>query len=102
MCSIGETRLLKLIENGKVHAGITREDAIGFQPKSKRFPIPKLRKLKRSVATLVDACLLLEESDCALAHIRSQKRVRSDLTVQMFDGAVRLAKPQLAERQGDE
>ncbi len=97
-----QQRLVKLIEKGRVHAGTTREEAIGFQPKSKRVSEHKPRKLKRPVATLVDACLLLEEADCVLAHIRSLKRVRTDLTVQMFEQAVRWAKPQLAKQNGAE
>ncbi len=95
-------RLLKLIEDGRVHAGTTREESIGFQEKSKRLSKPKPRKLKREIATLVDACLLLEEADCVLAHIRSLKQARQNLTVQMFEQAVRWAKPQLAKQTGDE
>jgi hypothetical protein len=102
LTQVDKKRLLKLIEKGKVHAGTTREEAIGFQPKSKRFPKPKLGKLKRPVATLLDVCLLLDEADRVLAHIRSLKRVRKDLTVQMFEQAVHWARPKLAKQEGDE
>ena len=96
-----EQRLLKLIKNSRVHAGITREEAIALQTKSKRFPKGEL-KLKREIATLVDVCILLGQSECVLAHIRSLKRARKDLTVQKFEQAVRWAKPQLAKQTGDE
>jgi hypothetical protein len=102
LTQVDKGRLLKLIKKGKVHAGTTREEAIGFQPKSKRFSKPELRTLKRPVATLLDVCLQLEEADCVLAHIRSLKRARRNLTVQMFEQAVRWAKPQLAKQKRDE
>ncbi len=95
-----EQRLLKLIEKGRVHAGTTREEAIAFQLKSKRFQKAEL-KLKREIATLVDVCILLGKSECVLAHIRSLRRARKKLTVQMFEQAVRRAKPQLAKKTGD-
>lgn len=38
-----EQRLIKLIEKGRVHAGTTREEAIGFQLKSKRVAKPELK-----------------------------------------------------------
>lgn len=96
-----EQRLLKLIENGRVNAGTAREEAIAFQLKSKgsaKSPV----KLKREIATLVDVCILLGQPDCVLAHIRSLKRARKNLTVQMFEQAVRWAKPQVAKQTGDE
>ena len=96
-----EQRLVKLIEKGRVHAGTTREEAIGFQAKSKRFPKAE-PKLKGELATLVDVCILLGQSDCVLAYIRRIKRKRKNLTVQMFEQAVRWAKPQLAKQTGDE
>ena len=83
------------------HAGTTREEAIEFQPKSKGSPKSQV-KLKREIATLVDVCILLGQSDCVLAHIRSLKRARKNLTVQMFEQAVRWAKPQLTKKAGDE
>jgi hypothetical protein len=95
-------RLVQLIEKGKVHPGTTREEVIGFQPKAKRQPKPDLGKLKRPVATLVDACLLFEQADCILAHIRRQKRTRDDLTVPEFEQAVGWAKQKLADQDGDE
>jgi hypothetical protein len=95
-------RLLKLIESGKIHAGTTREEAIAFQPKGKRLSKTEPRKLKREIATLVDVCILLGQSDCVLAYIRSLKQARTDLTVQVFDQAVRWAKPQLIKKAGDE
>jgi hypothetical protein len=101
LTQVDKGRLLKLIKNGKVHAGTTREEAIGFQPKSTRFPKPEL-KLKREIATLVDVCILLGQSDCVLAHIRSLQQAKQNLTVQMFEQAVRWAKPQLAKQTGEE
>jgi hypothetical protein len=97
-----EQKLVKLIEKGKVHAGTTREEAIGFQPKSKRFPKPQLGKLKREIATLVDVSIELGGADCVIAHIRSLKAKRNEPTVRIFDEAVRWAKPRLAKREGDE
>jgi hypothetical protein len=94
-------RLLKLIEKGKVHAGTTREEAIAFQPKSKRSSKLEL-KLPEQIATLVDVCIQLGQADCVLAHIRRRKRARDNLTVQMFEKVVRWVKPQLAKRTGGE
>ena len=93
-------RLLKLIEKGKVHAGTTREEAIGFQPKSKRSSKLEL-KLKPELATLVDVCILLGGADCVGARIRGLERARTNLTVQIFEQAVRWAKPKLAKQIGD-
>jgi hypothetical protein len=53
LTQVNNKRLLDLIERGKVHAGTTREEAIGFQPKSKRSSKPEL-KLEREIATLVN------------------------------------------------
>jgi hypothetical protein len=94
-------RLLKLIEKGKVHAGTTREEAVGFQPKSKPSPKSEL-KLGREIATLVDVCILLGQADRVLDHIRRLKRAKKNLTVQMFEQAVRWAKPKLAKQKGAE
>jgi hypothetical protein len=93
---------MKLIEKGKVHAGITREEAIAFQQKAKRPSKPKPDKLKGPLATLLDVCLLLEQGDRLLAYIRSLKQPRDDLTVQMFEQAVRWVKPKLATKTGEE
>jgi hypothetical protein len=101
LTQVPRSKLLKLIDNGRVHAGTTREEAIEFQPKSKGSPKSQV-KLKREIATLVDVCILLGQSDCVLAHIRSLKRARKNLTVQMFEQAVRWAKPQLTKKAGDE
>ena len=92
-------RLLKLIEKGKVHAATTREEAIAFQPKSKRSSKGELR-LPRQIATLVDVCIRLGQADCVLARIRRQKRARENLTVQMFEEVVRWVKPRLGKRKG--
>src|SRR5262249_47569691 len=97
-----QRRLLELIRKGKINSGTTREEAIGLHPKPKRLPKPQLPKLKREIATLVDVGIELGGADCVLAHIRSLKRARGDLSVEMFDQAVRWAKPQLEEREGDE
>ncbi len=97
-----EQRLLKLIEDGGVHAGTTREEAIAFQPKGKRLSKTEPRKLKREIATLVDVCILLGQPDCVLAYIHSLRRARKDLSVQVFDQAVRWAKPQLIKKAGNE
>jgi hypothetical protein len=94
-------RLLKLIEKGKVHSGTTREEAIAFQPKSKRSSKLEL-KLPQQIATLVDVCIQLGQADGVLAHIRRRKRARKNLTVQMFEEVVRWVKPRLAKRTGDE
>jgi hypothetical protein len=94
-------RLLKLIENGKVHSGTTREEAIAFQPKSKRSSKLEL-KLPEQVATLVDVCIQLGQADCVLAHIRRRERARDNLTVRVFEEVVRWVKPQLAKRKGNE
>ncbi len=96
-----EQRLLKLIASRRVHAGTTREEAIALQAKSKQSSKAESRKLKREIATLVDVCILLGQSDCVLAHIRSLKRARKNLTVQMFEHAVRWATPQLVKKTGD-
>jgi hypothetical protein len=93
-------QLLKLIEKGRIHAGTTREEAIALQPKSKRFSKPEL-KLARQIATLVDVSIKLGGADCVLAHIRGLKRAKKNLSVQMFEQAVRWAKPQLAKQTGD-
>jgi hypothetical protein len=98
-------QLVKLIEKGKVHSGMTREEAMELQPETKREPKHKGKtrlKLKGPVATLVDVCLLLGEADCVLAHIRDLKAARNEPTVKMFDEAVRWAKPKLAAHEGDE
>jgi hypothetical protein len=100
LTQVDKGRLFKLIKNGKVHAGTTREEAIGFQPKSKPSPKSAL-KLGREIATLVDVCILLGQADRVLDHIRRLKRAKKNLTVQMFEQAVRWAKPQLV-KQGDE
>ncbi len=96
-----EQRLVKLIETGRVHAGTTREEAIGFQRKSEQFAKAET-KLEGELATLVEVCIRLGQSDCVLAYIRRIKRKRKNLTVQMFEQAVRWAKPQLAKQAGDE
>jgi len=101
LTQVDKTRLLKLIKKGEVHAGTTREEAIGFQPKSKPSPKSEL-KLGREIATLVDVCILLGQPDRVLDHIRRLKRTKKDLTVQMFEQAVRWAKPKLAKQKGDE
>jgi hypothetical protein len=101
LTQVGKTRLLKLIEEGQVHAGTTREEAIEFQAKSKPSPKSEL-KLGREVATLVDVCILLGQADRVLDHIRRLKRARKNLTVEMFEQAVCWAKPKLAKQKGDE
>ena len=101
LTQVDKGRLLKLIKNGKVHAGTTREEAIGFQPKSKPSPKSEL-KLGREIATLVDVCIVLGQADRVLDHIRRLKRAKKNLTVQMFEQAVRWAKPKLAKQKGDE
>jgi hypothetical protein len=101
LTQVDKGRLLKLIKNGKVHAGTTREEAIAFQPKSKPSPKSEL-KLGREIATLVDVCIPLGQADRVLDHIRRLKRARTNLTVQMFEQAVRWAKPKLAKQKGDE
>jgi hypothetical protein len=104
LTQVDQRRLLYLIEKGRVHAGTTREEAIGFQPKSKQCAKPKPGKLERPLATLVDVCLLFAGADSVVAHIWRPKRTRKDLTVQMFEEAVRWAKAklQLAKQEGAE
>jgi hypothetical protein len=99
LTQVNNKRLLDLIERGKVHAGTTREEAIGFQPKSKRSSKPEL-KLEREIATLVDVSIQLGGADCVLAHIRGLKRARIP-TIPVFEQAVRWAMPKLAEHEGD-
>jgi hypothetical protein len=100
LTQIDQRRLLKLIEKGRIHAGTTREEAVAFQPKSKRSSKPEV-KLERETATLVDVSILLGGADCVLAHIRRLKRARKNLTIQVFEQAVRWAKPKLAKQKGD-
>jgi hypothetical protein len=102
LTQIHPKRLLKLIDGGKIHPGTTREEAIGFQPKEKSAPKAAALKLKDEVATLLNVCILLGQADCVLAHIRGLKRARRDLTMEMFDQAVRWAKPKLARQAGAE
>ena len=101
LTQVGQAQLLKLIEKGEIHAGTTREEAIGFQAKSKRSTKPEL-KLNPEIATLLDVCILLGPPDGVLAHIRGLKRARKNLTVQKFEQAVRWVKPKLAKQKGDE
>jgi hypothetical protein len=97
-----EQKLVRLIEKGKVYAGLTREEAIALQQKTTRLSKPELGKLKASLATLLDVCLLFEKADRLQAYIRGLKRVRDDVTVQMFEQAVRSVRPELAKKTGDE
>jgi hypothetical protein len=97
-------RLLRLIKEGEINPGMTREEAIALKlgDGGKRSSKACSPKLKREIATLVDASILLGHSDCVLAHIRRLKRERESLPVEEFERAARWAKQALAKQRGDE
>lgn len=94
-------RLLDLITSGKVNAGMTREDAVALRRgrSHDRLPAPRL---KREVAALVEACILLGGGDGVLAHIRDLKDVSDGPPAKEFDRAARWARRNLAERRQSE
>jgi hypothetical protein len=94
-------RLVELIKKKKIHAGMTREEAIALQPKAKRDTESKPKpKLKRPVVTLLKVCLSLGGADCVQAHIRSLREKKEHVSVQTFEQAVRWAKQELADQEG--
>jgi hypothetical protein len=83
---------------------LARHDVISKSCHWHDFP-PSIRTLYE--LTQVDKGRLLKlikngKVHGVLDHIRRLKRAKKNLTVQMFEQAVRWAKPQLAKQQGDE
>jgi hypothetical protein len=94
-------RLLELIANGTINAGMTREEAVALRQKNsqERSPTPKL---KREIAALLEVCIALGGGDGVLAHIRELKDVDNLPAAKEFDRAARWAKQKLAQRRQSE
>jgi hypothetical protein len=94
-------RLLELIANGTVNAGMTREEAVALRHKAsqERSPAPRL---KREIAALLEVCILLGGGDGVLAHIRELEDVSNVPAAKEFDRAARWVKRKLAERRQSE
>jgi hypothetical protein len=90
-------RLLDLIATGAVNSGMTREEAVALRHKTSqgRSPTPKL---KREIAALLNACILLGGGDVVLAHIRDLKEVSEIPPNAEVDRAARWVKRKLTER----
>jgi hypothetical protein len=96
-------RLEKLIAEGKVNAGMTREEAIALREGAPKARVPVMPTLKRKIAAVVDVCIEVGGADCVLAHIRKLNRVRQVPLDKKFDEAVRWVKYKATKcRQGDE
>ena len=87
-------RLRELIVNKKINSAITRKEAVALRPSKER---PRAPKLKREIATLVDACIRLGGADVVLAHIRGLERDR-EVPLDEFIRAARWAKQKLVEQ----
>jgi hypothetical protein len=95
-------RLLKLIANGKVNSGMTREEAVDLREGGSKARSP-VAPLKCEIAVLVDVCIEVGGADCVLGHIRRLHRARQVPLDKKFDQAVLWVKHQATERrQGDE
>jgi hypothetical protein len=94
-------RLLELIANGTINAGMTREEAVALRQKNsqERSPTPKL---KREIAALLEVCIALGGGDGVLAHIRELKDVDNLPPAKEFDRAARWARQKLAARRQSE
>jgi hypothetical protein len=90
-------RLLDLIATGAVNSGMTREEAVALRHRTSqgRSPTPKL---KREIAALLNACILLGGGDVVLAHIRDLKEVSEIPPNAEVDRAARWVKRKLSER----
>jgi len=94
-------RLLELIANGTINAGMTREEAVALRHKTsrERSPTPKL---KREIAALLEVCIVLGGGDGVLAHIRDLKDVSNAPPTKEFDRAARWARQKLAKHRRSE
>jgi hypothetical protein len=94
-------RLLELIADGTINAGMTREEAVALRHRTsqERSPSPKL---KREIAALLEVCIILGGGDGVLAHIRDLKDVSNAPPAKEFDRAARWAKQKLAARRQSE
>jgi hypothetical protein len=95
-------RLEKLIAEGKVNSGMTREEAIALRAGDSTTRAPAMPTLKREVAMLVDVSIEVGGADCVLGYIRKLHRERHVPLDGKFDEAVRWVKRKaIKHRQGD-
>jgi hypothetical protein len=101
LCQLRPERLEQLINTGKVHSGLEREQAIalrrGTDSKQGRSSIAP--KLRRELVPLLQACLSLGGPDVILGHIRRIPDWPELPTAKEFDCAARWVKRKIVTQQ---
>jgi hypothetical protein len=97
LCQIPKPRLRELIADGTINPGMRIEDAVALRrgPSQERSPITP--RLKREIAALVDAAILLGGADVVLGHIRELEESNVP-TIKEFNKAATWAKKKLAQQ----